>query len=409
MTIEYRPARPEEMPRFVHTDLLSFGNSTAPESIDRVLAMAWVRPEWTLCAFEDGEPVAQMGTIPFVMRWNGRDVGCGGVTDVGTLPTHRRQGHLRRLMTQAFADMRAANQPVAMLWASMAAIYQRFGYGIAHTRWSYDFDPRTVRFVDEIATPGRLRLVESQEAWPRICSTYERFAAPRTLTLRREEQWWQRVVVRQWRAEMPPILLALYEEDGEVLGYVTYYVEHPLPAGSTSGPDQRIEVRDLVWLTPAAHRALVRYLAGYDLVFSIHSWRTPVDDPLFYQVEEPRLLNARAFDGTLVRIVDLPAALEARGFDADGRLRFSFADDLCPWNTGSWELEVEGGCGRVRRTDAEPELSLTSRSLAMLASGYQSATALARMAVLPAAESRALCTADALFRTAYAPVCVDAF
>src|SRR3712207_1957238 len=175
-----------------------------------------------------------------------------------------------------------------------------------------------------------MRIVKSTEAPAVIAGAYERFAAPRTLMLHRDEQWWQGSM-RPWRPEMPPFLVAVYEENGEALGYVVYGVEEKQM--DRPGPSEQITVWDFAWLTPAAHRALTQYLLGYDLVYSIRSWRMPEDDPLFSHVQEPRMLNLSVGDGTLVRIIDLPAALEGRGYDVDGRISFAYEDDLCPWNS----------------------------------------------------------------------------
>lgn len=407
MSVEYRPAYPEEMHRLVYNDHVAFGHSTAEADIERARQRlaTFLRPEQTLVAVEDGAVISQMGVLPLTIRWNGRDLACGGVTYVSTLPTHRRQGHLRALMGRAFAAMRARGQPVAMLWASMAAIYQRFGYGVAFTQYIAEFDPRLVRFVDEVPVRGRMRLVPLDDAVPLLGDAYERYAAPRTLMLRRDEAWWRHAVLLPWRPDAPPPLCAVYEEDGVVQGFTVYEVEQRVP--DRPGPTQRLDAT-WVWLTPAAHRALVRYFLGHDLAGAVRVHRLPVDDPLPLHVEEPRQLNLWARDGTLLRVVDVVAALEGRGYDADGRLTFALQDDLCPWNSGTWELAVDGGQGWLRPAAAEPSLCLTPRALAILASGHHSASALAR-AGLAAGDPRALTVADVLFRTRHAPLCMDGF
>ncbi|MHB8577982.1 MAG: GNAT family N-acetyltransferase [Dehalococcoidia bacterium] len=408
MPIEFRQATAAEMPAYIYTDRVGFGGSTAPDELERALERTSVTPEMTYCAFEGGTAVSIMATLPFTMRWNGRDIGCGGVTDVATLPSHRRQGLLRELMTRSFAKMRDDGQPVAMLWASMAAIYQRFGYGVAYTTLSYDVDPRHLRFVDDLLVAGRTRLVEASKAVPLIEQAYSRFTDRRTLMLRRTAENWKWALERNWQPAVTPWLVVTYEEHDEVLGYAVYGVESRR-MDDTPGPNQRLHITDFVWLTPAAHRAIVRHLAGYDLAYSLSFIRLPIDDPLLYAAQEPRLLRARASDGTLVRIVDLPAALEARGYDADGRVSFSLADDLCPWNAGTWMLTVDGGRGIVTRSESDAAICLTPRALAVLASGRLSATSLATMGQLSAADPRVLRTADALFATASAPLCIDMF
>ncbi len=406
MAIEFRPITADEMDQYTLMDQIGFGGSTAPDEIKRVNERTMVRPEYTLCAYEGDTQVAHMAAFPGSMRWNGRDIACAGIVDVTTLPTHRRRGLVRGLMTRYFLRMRKENRPVAMLWASMAAIYQRFGYGIAFTMRRCDFDPRHLRFVDEIATPGRTRLLSHEEAIPLIAAAYARFAAPRTLMLHRDPQWWARWVLRPWRT--PPWLVAVYEEDGDVQGYVIY---SPLNRTNdrSPGPPQQLQVSELIWNTPAAHRALVALLAGHVLASSILLYNQPVDDPLFYQAQEPRLLGAAARDGTLLRLVDVEQALAGRGYDGDGRLVLAVEDDLCPWNTGSFELSVDGGHAEVRRVTAESDIWLSPRALAILCAGRQSATELARIGTIAGTEADALKTADALFRTAYAPFCADDF
>jgi predicted acetyltransferase len=404
MGFEYRLARPQDMAALMYAQQLGFGGSTAAAEVERQRAATQIRPEWRLCAFEGGAPVAQVVVVPVVMRWSGRDISAAGVTDVFTLPTHRRRGLMRELMTHAYAQMRDAGQGVAILEASMAAIYQRFGWAVAYTGLAHDFDPRHLRFVDEVAVPGRVRLVPREEARAAVEGAYARFAAPRTLTLRRGDFEWSHAL-RLANSARPPLLVAVYEEGDETLGYAVYGVG-PLDGQKPGDPDQQITVFEWVWLTAAAHRGLVSYAAGHDLVGSVRLLSLPLDDPLIYQVEEPRALNTRASDGALVRIVDVEAALTARGYDGRGRLLIAVEDAYAPWNSGVWRLTVDGGA-EVQRVSAEPQLCMTPRVLALLASGYQPARVLARAGLLHCADPTALAVADALFGTSHVPVCLD--
>jgi predicted acetyltransferase len=405
MAVEIRPARDEEMREFAYLGSVTFGESTADSVLDRVVAARGRKPEWTLCAFEDGVMAARMATLPFTMHWNGATIGCGGVSSVGTLPNYRRRGFLRTMMTQAFAEMRAADQPVAMLWASMAAIYQRFGYGITGLVYSAQFDPHTVRFVDAVPTPGRVRIVRGEEILPALSAAYDRFAPSRTLALVRDADHWRERRLRRWDESTPPNLHAVYEEDGEPLGYITYAVERE----PRRGPDAKPRVEEFIAATPSAHRALIQYLLAYDLAFALQFTNLPVDDALFQHVQEPRDLELTLRDGVLVRLVDVQRALEARGYDEDGSVTFALADEMCPWNAGAWTLTVEGGQGRLKQASCAPDLTLGQRGLALLACGTLSATQLARMGIIPPADRRALRSADALFRIAAAPYCADFF
>lgn len=408
MSVEYREPHWEEMAQVIHTGLLGFGNSTAPQEIEQRLGYTdWYRPEEALAAFVEGEVAAKLAVRPFTIAWGGREIGCGGLTGVATSPAHRRRGHLRELLRRTFLRQREQGQPVSMLWASMAAIYQRFGYGLGYVCHTPSFDARRLMFVDDVATPGRVRLVAREAVMSRIAPVYERFAAPSTLMLKRTEHWWLSGLLRRWNPGDAPELIAAYEEAGELLGYVLYKVERDERTGSST--NLAIEVRDLVWHSPAAHRALIGYLAGYDRAGRVSFNALPQDDPLFYTVQEPRDLADRAIDGSWLRLVEIQPALEGRGYAAEGRLSFAVEDALCPWNSGVWELTAEGGSGRLRRAQREPELTLSPRALAMLACGSASASLLARLGLLRVAEPRARTLADALFRSEFAPYCMDHF
>ncbi len=408
MSVEYREPHPEEMAEVIRTGLLGFGNSTAPREIEQRLGYEdWYRPEQHLAAFDGAEVAAKLAVRPFTIAWGGREIGCGGLTGVATSPAYRRRGHLRELLRRAFLRQREQAQPIAMLWASMAAIYQRFGYGLGYVCHTPSFDARRLTFVDGVATRGRVRLVPREQVMSRIAPVYERFAAPRTLMLKRSEHWWLSGLLRQWNPGDAPELIAAYEETGALLGYALYKVERDeRPDSSTN---LAIEVRDLVWHSPAAHRALIGYLAGYDRAGRVTFNALPADDPLFYTVQEPGDLGTRAIDGSWVRLVDMQPALEGRGYAGEGRFSFAFEDALCPWNSGAWELTAEGGSGRLRRSPHAPDLTLSPRALAMLVCGSASASLLARLGLLHAAEPRALAMADVLFHGELAPYCMDHF
>ena len=85
----------------------------------------------TRCAFENGQIVGTSGAFNLTMTVPGGQVPCGGTVAVAVLPSHRRQGLLRRLIRAHLDDVREREEPIAALWASDSAIYGRFGYGCA--------------------------------------------------------------------------------------------------------------------------------------------------------------------------------------------------------------------------------------------------------------------------------------
>jgi predicted acetyltransferase len=398
MPAEIRPAEPEEMAEF--SRIVSLSLAMSPQTF------AAMQPEWTLCAFEEGRLATCYAAWPFTMRLNGGSAPVAAVTTVSTLPLYRRRGHLRAIMAADFERLHEREGPaIATLYASLAAIYQRFGYGIVSTHVSYRVEPRYLAFSLPAPVRGTLRELTRDDAGL-LNDLYRRFREPRTGYLHRSRALWAAGVL----ADPPPghtLTLLVYEEDGEPLGYTAYTTG--LGAFDPPGPNIALTIRDLVWLTPAAYRAVWEHLARFDLVREITWPVVPADDPLPHLLLEPRMLQATARDGILARIVDLLRALPQRHYSGEGRLMCAVVDDLCPWNAGRWQIETDGPHARVTRTTAEPDVTLPVTTLAMLFFGQISATEAVRMGRLDAHDERALPQWDALMHTHHRPFCADHF
>jgi predicted acetyltransferase len=403
MAVEIRPMTQEEMPQFYQTLATGFSTTPRPESEDRPHEF---RPEWTLCAFEDGELATTYGAYPFTLYMNGRTAPAAGVSAVSTLPWHRRRGHLRQIMAADFARMHEAGGPaLAILYASMAAIYQRFGYAIVSTHLRYQVEPHRIEFANPAPARGRMGTF-TRETVAKVAPVYEAFAAERTGYLRRGELEWQFMTIGY--GDRPPLLVT-YEEDGQTLGYLVYWHENKEREGLYLGGTVQVWVGDFVWQTPAAYQALWDYLRRVDLARTINCFRMPIDDPAKDLFLEPRMLYALETDGLLARIVTVEQALTERGYDREGRIAFEVQDDLAPWNNGRWELEAAPDGAAVRRTDREPELAMPIASLAPLLFGHFTATQGARMGRLTANDPSTLPRWDELFRTKFPPACGNGF
>ena len=95
-------------------------------------------------------------------------VGTAGITTVGVLPTHRRQGITRQLMGRLLEQAHEREEPLASLFASQGAIYGRFGFGVATTLLDLDVLVERASFVPSYAPHGRTRLLDRAEALPRM-------------------------------------------------------------------------------------------------------------------------------------------------------------------------------------------------------------------------------------------------
>ncbi|MDA0366127.1 MAG: GNAT family N-acetyltransferase [Chloroflexi bacterium] len=402
MTIEIRAVRADEMAAYrrISTYVFAEGERDAEDLRDDPML-----PEWTTCAFVDGRLAAVSAAIPFTMRWNGSPVAVAGVTDVGTDPEFRRRGLLRRLIQQGFREQRERGQTVAILWASMGAIYQRYGYGLASTLARYDFDPRQAALVDGPPPTGAVRLTPLDEAEPDLRRAYATYAAPRTLALDRMDWAW-RYLLRARTKE--PRYVGIYRNGaGDPTGYVVYGTKE-LDRPLEPSPDQVMNVHEFLAADLDAFRGLWAYIRTHDLVERVQM-RAAEDDPAPALMLEPRALRRRTMDAIWMRIVDVERALAQRRYAEAGTITFAVRDELCDWNDATFRLETDGNSAGVTRTSDGADITLPARSLAMLASGQYSASQLARWGQLEGRAPAALVTADRLFATEYRPYCPDGF
>ena len=403
MTVEIRALRDaEELKQYQKNVNYVFASAPSPED-DLTTPAA----DWTTCAMVDGQLATTFTTLPFTVRLNGNPVKMGGVTAVGTLPAYRRQGLLRKVMTQALSEMRDRDQSLAILWASMAAIYQRFGYGLATGSASYKLDPRFGRFQSGSPALGTVELMEKEDAFPLIKQNYILWVADKNLAIHRSTILWQASTLNA-SVKDHPVYCAVYRNpDGEVTGHAVYQTKEGDFADA--GPGQVMTVKDFIARDMEAYRGLWEYLCAHDLVRRIEM-RVAEDDPAPELLLEPRMLQRETWDGIWMRVVDAEKALPQRPYGRRGELTIRIEkDDVCPWNVGTYLLETDGPSASARRIEREADIIVSPNVLSSLIAGYRPASHFARASRLVAKNDAALQMADDLFRTKHAPYCPNGF
>ena len=410
MPLEIRPIRPEESEEFARVTAIAFGNYRLPIQVPDP---PMILPEWSFCAFEDGEMTTSYAAFPFTIRLNGAPARAAGVTAVGTLPWHRRKGHLRAV-TQADFNRRYEQQlePIAILTASISGIYHRYGYSVVSTRQRYRIDPRWITMVPSLPpAPGRIRGTNAEEL-PLLKDIYRKFAADRNLYLHRATIMWNTRALGIQRGyddnDPGPAIVAIYEEAGEPKGYMCYTPKFLVQHEDGAGPGQRVFVRDIAWLNPAAYRAFWEHLRTFDLAVRVEMF-AGVDDPAMDVLLDPRELNATRGDWILGRVIDLERALPLRPYGAEGRVTFEVRDGMCPWNRDRWALEAGPEGAKIVRSKDAPQLSMDISTLALLLFGTMTPTNAVRSGRAEAAPGAPLALWDAMWRTEYAPHCPDGF
>jgi predicted acetyltransferase len=368
-----RPVSSEEFDAFRAVDMHAFHGSPLSEE-DRQLVLLNMEFDRTLAAFDGGTLIGTAGAFSFQLTVPGRQtLPAAGVTWVSVLPSHRRRGVLSAMMRRQLADVRDRREPLAVLWASESVIYPRFGYGRA--MWHADFTlhrgegtlARTAPAQDGL----RLRLAEPASVLPELAKVYDAVLPSRPGFIARTESWWQRPVYdpAEHRQGTSPLHCVLAEDDSGPRGYALYSAAGRWDR-DTSLPDGSLTVREMVASDAAASAALAADLLSRDLVAEFRVRARPVDDPLLFQLADPRRARPRLTDALWVRIIDVPGALTRRRYSAPADVVIEVRDDLLPANAGRWRLTTAGAApdgGGLEATcvpaSGAPEVELDVREL----------------------------------------------
>jgi predicted acetyltransferase len=341
------------------------------EEVDRV-ERAVFEPDRSLVATDAGAVVGHAAAYTRDLTVPGAVLPAAHVSMVGVAPTHRRRGVLTALMGRQLAEL---PEPVAVLCASEAGIYPRYGYGLATVRVGFTVETRRVR-LPELDRPSRLRGVSPQDARDDLARVYESVRAARPGWSSRDDRWWAHVLAdpahrRTGATERRAIL---HEGGDGVDGYALWRTRG---GWRETGPAGEVLIDEVVGADPTAHLALWRFLLALDLVSSARYRFGALDDPLLHLVGEPRRLAPTLADGLFLRIVDLPAGLSARRYAAPVDVVIEVTDPLLPRNAGRWR--VTGDPDRATCTGVEAPADLAC-DIADLGAAYLGGTSLAALA-----------------------------
>ncbi|MEV7911531.1 GNAT family N-acetyltransferase [Streptomyces griseus] len=409
--MKIRSTTDEDLDVYVDTVHAAFGHF--PETPVEGGGLWWSALEMERCLLAlaaDGRPVGTAGAYGFELTLPGEAVvPVSGVTSVGVLPSHRRQGVLSAMMRHQLGDVRARGEFLAVLLASEAPIYGRFGYGPA----TYTARLTVPRHRAALAVPrarglagapaagagdGSVEVLRRDECGEILEEVYDRYRRTQPGALSRPHRWWD------LRAGQPPIspaprYIAVHRDaDGVPDGYASYAIE-----SGTLTVDETISTDDTVFT------ALARFALEHDLVSQVVFRHVPPEHPLRRQLADFRAGEVGGYtDWLWVRLLDIPGALAARGWFMDGELVLDVEDPFLG-ERGRYLLTVRDGRADCVPTDREPDLSLDVGDLGSVYLGGTAPSTLVRAGHIRAHRPGAAALADVLFRAERSPHCLHWF
>jgi predicted acetyltransferase len=400
----FRASTADDSEAIRHVLNRAFGRGNDDELAE--LSRAVADPARNLVALDGDRIVANAGAYTRDLTVPGAVLPAAHVTWVSVLPTYRRRGLLRALMTRQLRELHDAHrEPVAVLWASESKIYQRYGYGLASYNVEFAAERREVAFLPGgPAGTGTLREALPGEVRKELAEVFERVRPTRPGWSSRSAQWWDRILhdPPTHRDGFSPRHALLYETADGCDGYAIWRTRM---GWSSTGPTGTLEIREVVAATPEAYAQLWRFLFSVDLVRTVEHGMAAPDEPVTLLLDEPKVLGSRILDGLWLRIVDLPAALSARRYPVPVDVVLEVTDALLPENAGRWRL-TDAGCAP---TTDPADLAL---DIADLGAAYLGGTPLGTLAAagrVRELSDGSLAGASAAFSWTRQPVSIEIF
>ena len=343
------------------------------------------------------EPVATTEVWPADLTVpGGRAVPSWAISGVTVAPTHRRRGVARALLEAELRTAQAYGAPIATLTVSESTIYGRFGFGPAALARDLTIDTRRTQWTGP-RPGGRVHFVSGQQLLDDGLALVERVRLETPGQIAYDGLLWDR-----------QLGLMVDDEDAKKQRFVRYddaaghlqgFASYKLAENPDDFTQHRLDLLHLVTATDDAYAALWRFVLELDLVSEVKAHLRPVDEPVRWMVSDFRAVKVAELDHLWIRILDVPAALQARSYASPGRLVLGVTDPFGACE-GSWALEVDAsGEGTVTATDEPAEVSMDAAGLATVYLGGVSPLMLAAAGRMSGNAAQL----EAMFRSPVAP------
>lgn len=375
--IEIRALDPEDVPAMFDLSVHAFGGPRRDVEGDALL----VTPDRTVAAYRGGRLVGSVAVIDMAQWFGGRAVPCGGVAGVTVAPDQRGRGLARTLLDEAVARMVGQGACVSSLYPTTASLYRSLGWEVAGG-WA-----RTAISTGELPAPtGDLDWEPSPHTDPALASAYEACARGRDGWILPPARWWRAQGLRR-EVDRTPSWSWVGRRRGEVVAAVAYHharseramydIEVDLVAGADG---------------PALTDALAFLGASGTTVDRVKTSLPPV--VLRLHLAEPSRTRIVEDWPWMLRLVDLPSAIAARGWPTG--LTATVALEVEPASHASdgvgpqrWVLEVADGAAHLE-PGGPGTVRLSTCDLARLYAGAVDPAALAASGRITGADEHQL-------------------
>jgi len=375
MPLETRRAEADELEALAPIVGWAFGGGTSR-------ALDWLRAagaSHVRVARLEHRVVGGLVEIPMGQWFGAQSVPTLGLAGVAIAPEARGQGLALGLLRDTLRAARQQGVALSTLYPSTFRMYRKAGYELAGSHCRF-----TLQLQKLARTPRPLAVQALDDAaQPALESLYREVARRHNGYLDRGAYVWNRVR----RPDMEPARSFGVPGGDGLDGYVYLKVLAPRRAPI------ELSLSDFVARTPAALASLLAFLGDHFSTVERASWTGGPSDARLLGVSE-RVIQSNVEDYWMLRLVDVRAALLARGYPPlDAELELDVGDELLPENSGRYLLALARGAARISAPGegtpsaaSRPQVRLSVGALAALYTGFATPWQLATAGRLQATE-----------------------
>jgi predicted acetyltransferase len=318
--------------------------------------------------FEDGELRAIILVEPMGQFFGGRCVPTAIISFMAVALEHRGRGLGAWFIRQVLAECEAAGTTLAVHYPRVYSTYRRVGFEFAGAHYRYN--------APVASTPphsGTRAEPWGDDDLDEIAACYARFASGANGLVDRPREWWYERIMHSVAGE--PVHRYCVRSNGQIGSYIVYTTTH-VPGAEAQ--IYNVTARELIWNDHASAGSLLALIGQHAPLGQKLTWPGPINEPLSALVNAD--VHAEFSVHWMLRLIDVPAALERRGYPPTltASVEFTVGDSVIAGNAGSFRLEVSDGQGRASRI-AGAKTRIDIGTLAAIYSGWMTARDAARL------------------------------
>ncbi|MGH3722078.1 MAG: GNAT family N-acetyltransferase [Pseudonocardiaceae bacterium] len=356
--VEVRELAVDELPEAWQLERTAFGMSrNNPAPVRALQARAGVT---RYGAFDlKGRLLGKAIDLHHEQWWAGQILSAADVGGVAVAPEARGRGISRALLRRVLEDGRRRGAAVSALFPTVSAVYRSAGWASVGAMCGLDIPTSVLPG----RRPGGRLSVRAAEPYDLLATAqlYTQLARTRNGMLNRSGPLFAPPADR-----FPEGVdgLTIVEDGAMLVGFVSW------SRGAGYGQDAVLEVSDLIAVTAEAARELIGVLA---------SWRSVVSTVRFRALASGAVTNELPLESAthhrvrrwMHRPVDVARAVSTRRWPlwVQANSTFYLHDELAPWNTGTWDLQIADGQGHLEPSARSATLRLEIEGFALLFCG----------------------------------------